>query len=388
MASEMKKTGLPAAPPGRKYSIIRPSLPDLNELRKEMAGMWESGQVTMGGHVQAFEDAVAKKIGVRHAVAVSSCTSGLILAVRALELTGEAIVPSFTFAATVHALLWNGVTPVFCDSETGTLNLDPRKAEENITGKTSAILPVSIFGVPPRVAEFQRLARNYHVRLLYDSAQALGARVNGTYAGGFGDVEVFSLSPTKVVTAIEGGMVTTNDDVLAKRIRSMRDYGKAEDGEDMEFIGLSARMSEVNAAVGLLNFTRVAKLIRHRGKLVALYKKLLSGIPGIHFQEIPPGISPSQNYMVIFIDGAGRIDRDGMYMRLMDEGIQTKRYFFPAVHEMMAYRKYGRKFIGRLPVAERASREGLALPLHGGLNPDDVRFICSRIHDIISMTDR
>ena len=165
------------------YPIIRPSLPDLDNLRARMAGMWKSGQVTTGLHVRALEEAVSRVIGARHAVAVSSCTSGLILAVRALELSGEVILPAFTFAATAHALVWNGITPVFCDSEPGTLNLDPKKAEGLITKRTSAIMPVSIFGVPPRVAEFDGLARRCNLRLLYDSAQALGARAEGKYVG-------------------------------------------------------------------------------------------------------------------------------------------------------------------------------------------------------------
>jgi len=366
-----------------KYPIIRPALPDLDSIRKELEGIWNSGQVTVGGHVKAFEEAVARKVGVRHAVAVSSCTSGLILAVRALALTGEVIVPSFTFAATVHALAWNGIVPVFCDSEPGTLNLDPRKVEVKITKKTTAVMPVSIFGVPPDVAAFERLSRKHRLRILYDSAQALGAKVDGRHVGGFGDAEVFSLSPTKVVTAIEGGIVTTDDDLLARRLRQMRDYGKAEDGENMAFIGLSARMSEPNALVGLANLRRMAELIRYRGKLVSLYRKLLEDLPGVRFQEIPEGISPSHNYMVIFADGSGGVTRDMLHERLKAEGIQTKRYFYPAVHEMIAYRKWGRRYVGSLPVAESAARRALALPLHSGLKPPDVEFIANRIRSAL-----
>ena len=374
----MKKTPS-ASHPGVKYPIIRPSLPDLDELRRKMDGMWSSGQVTVGTHVRAFEEAVEKKLGVRHAVAVSSCTSGLILAVRALGLRGEVIVPSFTFAATAHALSWNGIVPVFCDSEPDTLNLDPGKIEERITRKTSAIMPVSIFGVPPKVAEFERIGRKHGLKLVYDSAQALGAKVNGKYVGGFGDMEVFSLSPTKVVTAIEGGMVTTDAAVLAKKIRQMRDYGKADDGEDMTYVGLSARMSEFHAAVGLANFKRMADLIRERGILVSLYKKLLAGLPGIRFQEVPVNVSPSHNYMVVFVDGSGGVTRDTLFERLKEEGIQTKRYFYPAVHNMTAYRIMKRRYPGKLTVAERAAREGLALPLYGDLKSEDVEYICSRV---------
>ncbi len=375
-------------PAAISYPIIRPSLPDLDRFREALAGMWKSGQVTVGAHVREFETAVARKLGVRNAVAVSSCTSGLILAVKALELEGEVIVPAFTFAATAHALVWNGVTPVFCDSEPGTLNLDPRKAEKKIGPRTSAIYPVSIFGVPPQVAEFERLARRYNLRLLFDSAQSLGAKVDGKYVGGFGDVEVFSLSPTKVVTAIEGGMVTTNDDRLAKNIRQLRDYGKGDDGEDMEFVGLSARMSELHAAVGLANFGRMTELIRHRGKLVALYMRRLSGLPGIRFQEIPGDVSPSHNYMVVLVDGSARVTRDELHARLKESGIQSKRYFYPAVHEMIAYRKWGHPFIGKLPVAEKAAREGLALPLYGDLRSQDVEAICSRVHAVMGRSER
>jgi len=377
----MKK--MPSASISRgNYPIIRPSLPDLDELRRKMDGMWSSGQVTIGMHVRAFEEEVACKIGVRHAVAVSSCTSGLILAGQALGITGEVIVPAFTFAATAHAVTWNRAIPVFCDSEPGSLNLDPRKIEKKITRKTTAIMPVSIFGVPPKVDEFERLAQRHGLQLIYDSAQALGAKVDGTWVGGFGNVEIFSLSPTKVVTAIEGGIATTNDEILAKRIRQMRDYGKADDGEDMAYVGLSARMSELHAAVGLANFHRVEELIQHRGELVSLYRELLSGLPGLRFQEVPGDVSPSYNYMVVFVDGSGGITRDTLFERLKEEGIQTKRYFYPAVHNMTAYRIMKRKYPGKLLVAEKASREGLALPLYEGLEKEDVEYICSRVREV------
>ena len=237
-----------------RYPVSRPSLPDLGGLHEEMVSIWKSGQVTAGARVRAFEEAFEKKIGVCHAVAVSSGTSGLILAGQALGVTGEVIVPAFASAAIAHAVTWNRTTPVFCDAEPGTLTLDFRKIEKKITRKTSAIMPASVFGVPPRVSEFEELVRRHEMRLLFDSSHALGAKVNGMYLGGFGNVEVFSLGTDGVVTAIEGGMVTTDDDVLAKRIRQMRDYGKADDGEDMAYVGLSARMSELHAAVGLANF--------------------------------------------------------------------------------------------------------------------------------------
>jgi len=365
-----------------QYPVSRPSLPDLGKLHEEMAAIWKSGQVTAGAYVRAFEEAVEKKIGVRHAVAVSSATSGLILAGQALGITGEVIVPAFASAATAHAVTWNRTTPVFCDSEPGTLTLDFRKVEKKITRKTTAIMPASVFGIPPRVAEFKELARRHGLRLLFDSSHALGAKVSGACVGGFGNVEVFSLGTDGVVTAIEGGMATTNDKILAKRIRQMRDYGKADDGEDMTYVGLSARMSELHAAVGLANFNRMSDLIRERGELVTLYKRLLAGLPGVRFQEIPGDVSPSHNYMVVFVDGSGGVTRDTLFERLKEEGIQTKRYFYPAVHNMTAYRIMKHRFPGKLLVAEKASREGLALPLYGDLKKEDVEYICSRVREV------
>jgi len=362
-----------------RYPVSRPSLPDLGRLQEEMASIWKSGQVTVGANVRAFEEAVAKKIGVRHAVAVSSRTSGLILAGQALGITGEVIVPAFASPAIAHAVTWNRTTPVFCDSEPGAFTLDFRKIEKKITRKTSAIIPASIFGIPPRVAEFEELARRHGLRLLFDSSHALGAQVNGTYAGGFGNLEVFSLGTDGVVTAIEGGMATTNDEILAKRISQMRDYGKADGGEDMAYVGLSARMSELHAAVGLANFNRMADLIRERGELVTLYKRLLAGLPGVRFQEVPGDVSPSYNYMVVFVDGSRGVTRDTLFERLKKEGIQTNRCFYPAVHNMTAYRLWSRRFPGKPLVAEKASREGLALPLYEDLKKEDVEYICSRV---------
>ena len=365
-----------------RYPVSRPSLPDLGRLHEEMASIWKSGQITAGAHVRAFEEAVEKKIGVRHAVAVSSYTSGLILAGQALGITGEVIVPAFASAVNAHAVTWNRATPVFCDSEPGTFTLDFRKIEKRITRKTSAIVPASVSGIPPQVSEFEELTRRHGLRLLFDSGQSLGAKVNGTYVGGFGNVEVFSLEEDEVVTAIEGGMVTTNDEILAKRIRQMRDCGKADDGEDMAYVGLSAQMSELHATVGLANFKRMADLIRERGELVTLYKKLLAELPGVRFQEIPGDVSPSYNYMVVFVDGSGGVTRDTLFERLKEEGIQTKRYFYPAVHNMTAYRIMKRKYPGKLLVAEKASREALALPLYGDLKKEDVDYICSRVREV------
>lgn len=364
--------------------IIRPTLINFSKVEKEFREIWESGQITISKYTSFFEKEVQRKLGVPNAIAVSSCTSGLILAVKALELKGDVILPAFTFAATAHALAWNNVNPVFCDSEMRSYNIDPRKIEPLITDRTSAIMPVYIFGVPPHIDAIEKIASRHNLKLVFDSAQGLGASYRGKLAGGFGDVEVFSLSPTKVISSIEGGLITTNNDGLALKIRQMRDYGKSVDGEDMDYIGLSARISEFHSVVGMKNFKRMKSLIKKRLDLIDYYKKNLSGIKGISYQFVPTDCDSTGNYMVIFIDGnEAKAKRSEVYDYLKEKGIQTKKYFYPALHLQKAYIKYRTKYKGKLHVAEKAADEGLALPLYSHMGKRTVLDICSILKEIL-----
>ena len=358
-----------------KLNIIRPTLFDPAEMMAEIREIFSSGSVTVSKYVKLFEQECARYLSVKEAVAVSSATSGLILAVKGLGLKGEVIVPSFTFTATVHSLIWNGLTPIFVDCEEGTYNIDVKEIEKKIMSKTSAIMPVYIFGNPPRIKELENIAEKNNLKLVFDSAQAFGAEYGGVRAGGFGDCEVFSLSPTKVLTAIEGGLVTTNNIKLAQYLRRARDYGKR--GEDIECVGLSARMSELHALVGLKNLGNVDKCLKTRRDLIALYQRLLKDINGISFQEVLPGNKSSGNYMVIFIDEKRfGMSRDKLYEALKAENIETKKYFYPAVHLQEAYRAFREAYEGKLPVTEKASRTGLALPLYGHMEPVTVEKVC------------
>jgi len=368
-----------------KLNIIRPSLFDPAEMAAELTEIFSSGNVTVSKYVKLFEQQCARYLGVKEAVAVSSATSGLMLAVKALGLKGEVIVPSFTFTATVHSLIWNVLTPVFVDCEEETYNIDVKDVEKKITPKTSAVMPVYIFGNPPRVRELEGLAQKYFLKLIFDSAQAFGAEYKGVRAGGFGDCEVFSLSPTKVLTAIEGGLVTTNNIKLAQYLRRARDYGRC--AEDIESVGLSARMSELHALVGLKNLGNVEQCLKIRRDLISLYRGLLKGINGISFQEVFPGDKSSGNYMVIFIDEQRfGMSRDALCEALEAENIETKKYFYPAVHMQEAYRAFRQAYEGKLLVTEKASRTGLALPLYGHMEPVSVEEVCgaiTRIHKIM-----
>ncbi len=367
--------------------IIRPTLPSLAEVEELVRQSWESGSVTVGATVRALEGEACRRTETKHAVAFSSCTAGLMLVPRALELKpgGEVIVPSFTFAATAQAIAWNGLTPVFCDCLPGTWAMDPEDAERNITPKTVAICPVYIFGLPPDLDALLDLGRRKGIPVYFDSAQGLGATYQGRPAGGFGIAEVFSLSPTKVVTALEGGLVTTNDDDLAVRLRAMRDYGKdPRNGEDMAYLGLSARMSELHAAVGLLSLRRMDDLVKARHERIARYRERLGLLPGCSVQTFPDGRTTSGNYFVLFISNRARKSRDEVQDALKRQGIQTKRYFYPPVHQQTIFQQFPMRVSDRMTNTLTAGAEGLALPLYSHMTIEQLESVCGHVESLLA----
>ena len=366
--------------------LVRPSLPSMAELQELLAEGWRTGMVTTGPLTRRFEAALQDKLGVRHAVMVNHGTTALMLAARALRLTGEVIVPGFTWTATAGALRWNNVEPVFADIEPGRLTLDPAAAEAAITPRTSAIMPVNVFGVPPDMDAFEEIGRRHDIPILYDSAQGLGATYRGRYHGGFGAAECFSMSPTKVVTAVEGGIVTTNDDRVAEEVRSMRDSGKNADSSDIVRLGLSGRPSEMHAAVAVAMFAQVEALIARRMELFGWYREALAGIPGLKYQEIPEDVTTTGNYFVILVDQAeARIERDELYRQLGKRKIQVKRYFYPAIHLQEAYSDLRARYAGRLPVTEKAAAEGIALPLFNAMRREDVERVAAAVADALGV---
>lgn len=361
--------------------IIKPTLSSCDNIEQGVQGILSSGEITNSRYVKSFERECASFLGVRHAVAVSSATSALVLAVKGLGLTGEVIVPSFTSAATVHSLVWNNVKPVFVDCEEGTCNIDVSEIESKITPMTSAIMAVSTFGNPPKNDALVKLARKLGLKLIYDSAQGFGAEYKGKKIGPFGSCEVFSFSPTKVLTTIEGGIVTTNDDELAGYVRSARDYGKS--GDDMASAGLSARMSEIHAYFGIRNFNIIEECLYTRRELIGLYKRMLKGLDGLSFQEIELGNKSSGNYMVIFVDpDKFGMTRDELYEALAAENIQTRKYFHPPVHLLEAYSELGSMYRKELPVTEKISAHSLVLPLYGHMKVDTVEKVCVAVKKI------
>lgn len=366
--------------------IIRPVLPSFEEFFSLIRHSWESGVVTNGSLVKELEQEACRLTQAAHAVALSSCTSGLILVPRALNLPpgGEVIVPSFTFTATAQALVWNGLVPVFCDCLPGTCTLDPKDVEQNLTVNTVAICAVSIYGVPPDIDPLLDIGRRRGIPVYFDSAQGLGATYRGVPLGGFGACEIFSLSPTKVVTAVEGGVVTTNDSTIAGRLRSMRDYGRdLVGGEDMISLGLSARMSELHAAIGLWSIRRVHDWGKARMVRIQIYRDRLGVLPGCWVQEFPENRTTSGNYFVLFVTDKAKRNREEVYAALHEAGIQTKRYFHPPLHEQKVFQQFPYRVSRRLQQTIKTSQEGLALPLYSDMSMDQLDTVCRAVETLL-----
>lgn len=371
--------------PLEEIPIVRPALPSLADIQKMIEPTYAAGRVTLGPTVRELETEVSAYLGGREVVAVNSATSGLIFAYRALELPpgGEVICPSFTFAATAHAVVWNRLVPVFVDCRPDTFTIDPKEIERAITERTVAISPTNIFGVPPDYDAIAAIAASRRLAVVCDSAQGLGSIYKGVPGGAIGHVEVFSMSPTKVISAIEGGLIATGDPLLARRFRSLRDYGKAdagpEAGEDMNEIGLSARMSEFHAAVGLLNFRRKDELIAVRRRRIDELTARLGLLPNIQMQTIPDDRITSGNYFVILLTSTGAKDRDHLKKHLAAAGIQTKRYFYPPVHRQTAQQHFPLRIVGDLANTERISSQALALPLYHSITDAEIDRIVAAI---------
>ena len=366
----MKKTRAKSAHP--TIPVTRPTLEPYGMYAPLFEKPIQSGMLTTHAHVADFEKRVAKYLGVKHCVAVSSCTSGLMLVLKGLGLEGEVIVPSFTFAATAHPLVWNNLTPVFADVEPGTYTLDPTSVEKHITKKTSAILATHVFGVVCDVKKLQALARKYKLKLIFDAAHAFGSTQSGVRVGNFGDAEVFSLSPIKVLTAVEGGLVATNNDTLAQYVRLGRNYG--DDGTNNTlFVGLSARMSEFHAAVGLRSLAKLPTNLKNRQTKARYLRAGLKKIePNLRFQIIPPHTTTTHYIFSIYMDPhVLGYTRDMLFDFLATQGISARKYFYPPLHKQTAYAEVAVKK-GSLVVTDTVAENVLSLPLYSHISKEDM----------------
>jgi dTDP-4-amino-4,6-dideoxygalactose transaminase len=372
--------------------FVRPALPSYRAIDRPLAQAFRSGILTKGPFLEAFETEVAAFLGVEHAIGVSSCTMGLLLTFKALGLEGEVLVPSYTFMATVHPLLWVGVRPVFVDVDPETWNVDPAQVRAAITERTSAIVAVHVFGNPAEVEELEAIARRYGLKLVFDAAHGFGTLYHGDPVGRYGDVEVFSTSATKLLVTGEGGVVATNDDGLAERIRVGREYGNCGD-YDSQFPGLNGRMSELSAILGIESLRLLESTAARRIQLACLYMEGLGTLPGITFQKITPkGRSSYKDFTILVDESLFGMHRDCLAWALRAEGIDTRKYYDPPVHLHTTYRAFWKCDKGRLPVTERIAKRSLSLPMGSHLGDSTVVRICEairRIHEHArAITDR
>lgn len=363
----------------QKIPFFKPALPDSKNVFGKMNEIFESGQITNGKFVEKFEKKCENFLNAKNCVALNSCQSGLMLAEKCLSLSGEAIVPSFTFCATINSLIWNNLKPVFVDIDSKTLNLDTEKVEALISGKTSAILGVHVFGNPCSAIELEEIAEKHNIKLVFDAAHAFGAEIGGKKTGGFGNAEVFSFSPTKPLTAIEGGLVCTNDKELAEQIMIGRTYG-TENDYISKFSGLSARMEETNAIAGIECLKSFERNFRKREKIAKLYFDELSKLGGISFQEIEKGNKCTFKDFPVIIDRKvfGK-NRNFVARQLEKNGIETKKYFFPPMHLQKIFSNTREK---KLPVTEFVSSNILCLPIYPLLDENIAKEICKIIAKI------
>lgn len=336
-----------------------------------------------GRYVREFEEAVAERAGVAHCVAMCNGTIALEIAIRALGLTGEVIVPSFTFIATAHALQWQEITPVFADIDPRTHTLDPASVERLITPRTSGIIGVHLWGRTCDVAALEQLADERGLKLLFDAAHAFGCSHGGTPIGGFGEAEVFSFHATKVLNTFEGGAIVTNDGELAERARFMSNFGFA-GVDDVRYLGTNGKMSEIAAAMGLTVLESLDEYIAVNRRNHLLYRELLSELPGVEVVDYDARERNNYQYVIVDVDAnVAGVSRDALVERLRNENVLARRYFFPGCHRMEPYRSLFPNAGLVLPHTELLAERLMALPTGPTTDEATVAKICALIEGAV-----
>ena len=353
-----------------KIYVIQPSLPPLEEFTDYLKDIWASKKLTNNGKFhQLFENELAEFLGVKYISLFSNGTLALITALQALRITGEVITTPYSFVATTHAIHWNGIKPVFVDIDPIYCNLEPTKIEAAITSKTTAILPVHVYGNPCDVGAIEQIADTYGLRLIYDASHAFNVKLNGASILNFGDLSILSFHATKVFTTFEGGAIICHDEKTKRRIDFLKNFGFAVVGP-----GINAKMNEFQAALGLLQLKYVENNLLRRKKITEIYKKELSDINGVRMLEDMPEVSHNYGYFPIFIDEKeyGR-SRDDIYYELKANDIYSRRYFYPLISQFPTYKGLESSKHENLQNAEKLTREVLCLPIYPDLKVNHIK---------------
>ena len=357
--------------------VGRPNVGDRARLFERLNDLLDRRWLTNDGpYVKEFEQRIGQLVGAEHCIAVSSGTMGLQLATRALGVSGQVIVPSFTFVATVHALTWLGLEPVFCDVDPLTHTMDPDDLARALTANTGGIVGVHLWGHPCDIERVSGFARAHELPLVFDAAHALGCSYRGRPVGSFGNAEVFSFHATKVVNAGEGGAITTNDEELARRLRLMRNFGFAEYDTVIE-LGTNAKMSELSAAMGLSSLDSLDEFLATNRRNYLRYRDELADVPAIRLMQHDETERHNHHYVVVEVADGAELRRDDLVAVLHAENVLARRYFHPGCHRLDAYRTHDGVPVTGLPVTEDLASRILVLPTGTAIDESDVATICS-----------
>ncbi len=358
--------------------ITQPNLPPLEKVVPYLEKIWDNKILTNNGPLhQLFEQKLKEFLEVEHINLFTNATLALIVGLQALRITGEVITTPFSFVATSHALKWNGITPVFCDIEEATLNLNPDKIETLITPRTTAILPVHVYGYPSDVLKIQKIADIYGLKVIYDAAHAFNVKLNNKTILNYGDMSILSFHATKLYTTFEGGAIITTDDKLKQRIDFLKNFGFA-DEVTVVAPGINAKMNEFQAAIGLLQLEIVNDEINARKKVANEYRDNLRDVDGITIFDDFPNIKYNYSYFPILIDKEKfGVSREQIYNDLKNKNIFTRRYFYPLISNFPSYRMLPSANKENLPIANKISEKILCLPIYGKL--DSVDIICEHL---------
>jgi len=341
-----------------------------------------------GQYVRKFETSIAALCDVKHCIAMCNGTVALGMIARALNLSGEVIMPSLTFVATAHALQWQGIQPVFCDVDPVTMTLDPAKVRKRINSKTTGIVGVHLWGSPCDIDALEAIAHEYHIPLVFDAAHALNCSYKGRKIGSFGHAEVLSFHATKVLNTFEGGAIVTNDDALASKLRLMRNFGF--DKEDsVIYLGVNGKMTEIAAAMGLVNLDSLDDFIKKNKANHALYGECLSDIPGISLVLCRDPLDYNHQYVVVTNqEEKSGISRDDLHRIMQAENILVRRYFYPGCHAMEPYKSIHTEGGWDLEVTQDILNNVLILPTGMSISADHIKSICGLIHFCIKHISR
>lgn len=364
----------------KQITVTSPLLPNLEEFNLMLKEIWNSKWITNNGQFhQQLEQNLAEYLGVPYVSLFTNGTLPLLTALQALRVTGEVITTPYSFVATTHCIWWSGCKPVFVDIDPATGNIDPDKIEAAITPKTTAIMPVHVYGKPCDTQRIQEIADKYGLRVIYDAAHAFGVKVDGESILNAGDMSTLSFHATKVYNTLEGGAMIMQDKEMKKRVDYLKNFGFA---NEIEVIapGINSKVDEVRAAYGILNLRQVDAAIEARHQVAIKYREALRPVDGISFMDDMPGVRHNYSYFPIFVDAEKYgMTRDELYFKMKEQNVLSRRYFYPLISEFSTYRGLPSATKENLPNAHKMADSVICLPMHHALGEEDVERILKLI---------